>query len=325
MSTYTDRFNKAEELYNNDSFEEALALFEELWKEASDSDAALMFANCLKCLGKEDEATRVYRYITEIDPMWEAPLYNLAGIYYDRKEYEKAIELYSKAADADNNNGDAYFKLGECYRKLSNIDKAITYYKKAVEAAENLYLFESLFHLGIGYLQKENYTSGFEYLAKANEINPQDPETLFFMGLSSEELNDFDRAIEFYEKSLSIKPSCDTHLNAGLCYFDKGDFNLAVSHLKTAYELEKDNADALFFYCYLLTKSKQGNEAYTLLKSTEINFDNDERILDLLVFLALNRRDFDISDAAYEKLKLISPNCKTVTEYSNKKTKISKK
>lgn len=322
MRTYTERFNKAEELYHNGSFEEAQSLFKELWKEASDGDAAFMFANCLKCLGREDEAKRVYSYIIEIDPLWEAPIYNLAEIYYNHAEYERAMELYCKAADADDNNGDACFKIGECCRMLCKVDEAITYYIKAVEASENTYLFESHYYLGIGYLKNEKYASAFEHLVKANEIKPEDAETLFFMGLCCESLENYDKAIEFYEQALNIKPSCNTHINAGFCYFDKGNFKLAVAHLKAAYELEKDNVDALFYYCYLLIKNNQENEAYTLLKSAEINFDNDERILDLFVCLALNQRDFDISDSVYEKLKLISPDCETITEYSSKKAKL---
>ncbi len=326
MSTYSEKFNKAEEFYDNGYFEKALSLFEELWKETSDGDAALLYANCLNSLGKYDEAKKVYTCIIEIDPEWEAPLYNLAGIYYNREEYEKAIDLYTKAAEVDTDNGDAYFKLGECYRRLNDINKAITYYKKATEAAENnLYLFDSFYYLGVAYLQQDNFDSAFENLAEANNLIPEDSETLFFLGLCSEKMNNTGKAIAFYDEALKIKPDCNTHINIGLCYYDTGELDSAVLHLKSAFELEPDNPDALFYYCYMLTKSKQGDEAYHLLKSTEINFDNDERTLDILIFLALNRRQFDVSDAAYEKLKLISPECETVAEYTAKKEQIQKK
>ena len=70
-------------------------------------------------------------------------------------------------------------------------------------------------------------------------------------------------------------------------------------------------------------KNKKETEAYELLKSTQINFDNDERLLDIFIFLALNRADFDASDKAYEKLKLISPDCETVRDYNNERNRRS--
>lgn len=228
--------------------------------------------------------------------------------------------FYSRAAQADTDNGDACFKAGECYRNLNEVNKAIVCYKKATEAAEsNTYLFESYYYLGIAYLQQDSFSSAFENLTEANKLNPKDFETLFFLGLCSEEMNNTEEAIHFYDDALKIKPDCSTLIKKGLCHFDKGELASAISHLKRAFELEPNNTDALFYYCYLLIKSREGGEAYSLLKSTEINFDNDERILDLLVFLALNRKEFDVSDAAYEKLKLISPDCETVLKYNEDK------
>ncbi len=326
MNSYTEKFKKAEELYNNDNFEEALPLFEELWKESADGDAALMFANCLKCLDRDDEAVRVYNYIIEFDPTWEAPLYNLAGIYYNREEYEKAMELYQKAAEADSECGDAYFKLGECCRMLDtdNTEKAMQYYQKAVMAKEGtIYADDAHFFLGIAYLLLDKPVPAFEHLKKSNELSPDKADTLYFLGLCCEMQKKLTKAIEYYKKALSAEDRIDTRINLALCYNDTGDTENAIAHARTALELDPDNADALFYYCYILTKNKKENEAYELLKSTQINFDNDERLLDIFIFLALNRTDFDASDKAYEKLKLISPDCETVRDYNNEKNRRS--
>lgn len=326
MSSYTEKFKKAEELYNNDSFEEAAELFKELWKEESDDEAALMFANSLKCLDRYDDAEQIYNYLIGIDPTREAPLYNLAGIYYNREEYEKAMELYQKAAEADAECGDAYFKLGECCRMLDtdNTEKAMQYYQKAVMAKEGtIYADDAHFFLGIAYLRLDKTLPAFEHLKKSNELSPGKADTLYFLGLCCEMQNKLTKAIEYYKKALSAEDRIDTHINLALCYNDTGDTEKAIAHARTALELDPYNADALFYYCYILTKNKKGNEAYELLKSTQINFDNDERLLDIFIFLALNRADFDVSDKAYEKLKLISPDCEAVRDYNNEKNRRS--
>lgn len=251
MNSYTEKFKKAEELYDNDSFEEALPLFEELWKEAADGDAALMFANCLKCLDRDDEAVRVYNYIIEFDPTWEAPLYNLAGIYYNREEYEKAMELYQKAAEADAECGDAYFKLGECCRMLDtdNTEKAMQYYQKAVMAKEGtIYADDAHFFLGIAYLRLDKPVPAFEHLKKSNELSPDKADTLHFLGLCFKIQNKLTKAIEYYKKALAIENSCDTHIDLAFCYNETGDTKSAIHHAKAALELDPGNSDAVLCY-----------------------------------------------------------------------------
>lgn len=327
MSSYTEKFKKAEELYNNDSFEEALPLFEQLWKEAADGDAALMFANCLKCLDRDDEAARIYNHIIEIDPTWEAPLYNLAGIYYSREEYEKAMELYKKAAKADSDNGDAYFKLGECCRKLGgdNTENAMQYYQKAVTAKEGtVYADDAHFFLGIAYLRLDKTLPAFEHLNKSNELSPGKADTLHFLGLCCEMQKKLTKAIEYYKKVLSAEDRIDTHINLALCYNDTGDTEKALSHARTAYELDPDNADALFYYCQLLGSSGQTKEAYSQLLSSELSFDDEENLLDLLLLLALKQKDSAVSGEAYEKLKRLSPDGDSVLYYEKLKSRQTK-
>lgn len=324
MSTYTERFKEAEELYNNDSFEEALPLFEELWKEAADGDAALMFANCLKCLNRDDEAVRVYNYIIELDPTREAPLYNLAGIYYNRDEYEKAMELYQKAAEADAECGDAYFKLGECCRFLDtdNTEKAMQYYQKAVMAKEGtIYADDAHFFLGIAYLRLDKPVPAFEHLKKSNELSPDKADTLHFLGLCCEHLNKPYEAMEYYEKALALEDRCDTHIDLAFCYNEIGDTKSAISHARTALGLNPDDADALFYYCQLLGSNGETEKAYTVLKESDISFDNKDMLLELQVLLALEQNDSASADEAYSKLKLLSPDCDTVLSYGEMREK----
>lgn len=327
MDNFTEKFDIAENLYHSGDFNSALTLFEDLWKESGNGEAALMFANSLKCLGRYDDAERIYNYLIGIDPTWEAPLYNLAGIYYKRGEYEKAKELFRKATVADSTSADAWFKLGDCCRMLDadNIDEAMKYYHKCIAITEdNNYLDEAYFYLGIGYLKQEEADLAYECLNKANALYPNNAETLHFLGLCREHQNEPDEAMEYYEKALAIEDRCDTHINLALCYNDKDDTEKAITHAQTAYELHPDSDDALFYYCQLLGSSGQTKEAYSQLLSSELSFDDKENLLELLLLLALEQKDSSVADLAYEKLKALSPDCDTVLYYEKLKNRHTK-
>ena len=57
---------------------------------------------------------------------------NRAEKSYDKKEYNKAIELYKRAATPD--NADINYRIAEAYRKSNRISESVTYYNTAVKA-----------------------------------------------------------------------------------------------------------------------------------------------------------------------------------------------
>lgn len=60
------------------------------------------------------------------------PSFDIAREYYERGEYDKAIEAYTSHLEEDMESGPLYYDIGNCYlQKGDSIGKAIFYYKMA--------------------------------------------------------------------------------------------------------------------------------------------------------------------------------------------------
>ena len=57
---------------------------------------------------------------------------NRAEKSYDKKEYNKAIELYKRAATPD--NAEINYRIAEAYRKSNRLSESVTYYNTAIKA-----------------------------------------------------------------------------------------------------------------------------------------------------------------------------------------------
>ncbi len=60
----------------------------------------------------------------------QAPFYE-ANAYYQKGQYQKALELYLQMASSGNISGNLYYNIGNSYFKLGQKGKAVLYYEKA--------------------------------------------------------------------------------------------------------------------------------------------------------------------------------------------------
>jgi tetratricopeptide (TPR) repeat protein len=66
----------------------------------------------------------------------------------------------------------AYFNMGNVYNRKHDYDKAIEYYKKALEIAPDC---ASIYrNIGVTYEDKHDYNKAIEYYKKAIELNPEE-------------------------------------------------------------------------------------------------------------------------------------------------------
>ncbi len=137
--------------------------------------------------------------------------HNNMGDYYGRhknlemalKEFQKAIELNPKYADAFHNLANTYLDMGKT-------DLAIENYKKAFELNPNLW--QSAQNLGIIYFQEKDFNQAASYLEKAVELNPDDALLHFDLGVVYREQGEKEKSALEFQKAAQLDPSIEEFL-----------------------------------------------------------------------------------------------------------------
>jgi tetratricopeptide (TPR) repeat protein len=80
-----------------------------------------------------DSAVKIYTKAIQLDPRFADAYYARGNARYDKKEYDKAIEDYNKAIELDPKDVDAYNGRGSAWYYKKKYDKAIEDFNKAIE------------------------------------------------------------------------------------------------------------------------------------------------------------------------------------------------
>jgi tetratricopeptide (TPR) repeat protein len=108
----------------------------------SQIDSLLIVADNNTATGRLDDATDEYNilntsyYQSSNDDIKAQVNQGLAEVYYKQKNYNKAIEIFTKILTLNPNEEkwlvpDAYFQIGRCYMRLGDRNKAKEYFDKA--------------------------------------------------------------------------------------------------------------------------------------------------------------------------------------------------
>jgi len=191
MSIY---YNKGFDLYNAHNFAEASPMF----KKAYD---------ICKSLGS-----------TEAKDMLNAA----AQSSLFAKDYNTALEYFTELKNEGMETAEVYRHLAACYNGLGNEEQAMAMINAGLEkdpSDANLILDKVN-----AYLKDGKAAEAVEDLNKLLELDPENPQLLFALGTiygneENKELFDADKARQFYENALKIKPDYyDATYNIGVLY-----------------------------------------------------------------------------------------------------------
>ena len=98
--------------------------------------------------------------------------HNEGVIYYDKKQYNNAIDCFLEAIKIDPNFVNSYYNLGVLYEYYGNTEKAIVAYKNILKL--DSYNAEAAYKVAkLSYKQK-NYKEAFEYEEEIRKLNGLD-------------------------------------------------------------------------------------------------------------------------------------------------------
>lgn len=184
-----------------------------------------------------------------------------ASIYHQMGNTKKAIAFWFKAMeDADDEEKvEIYHDISLAYQQINDFDACVALLEKALDQFPEV---ESLlYELGFMYDRLDRHTDAVRcYLSYIDE-NPYASMAWYNLGNSYSKNEDYDKAIWAYDYCLLIfEEFSPAHFNLGNAYLTSGKVHQAIDCFNRVLELEGDDPMAL---CYL-------GEAHEQLKEFEI-------------------------------------------------------
>lgn len=177
----------------------------------------------------------VSKYVNEFPN--NADYLNKLGVLYDNLDnYSEAEKYYLKAIERGNYN--AISNLAYVYYEKEDYEKAIKYYKEYQKIADNT---DNYFWIGASYEELEDYKNAKEWFLKVTKFE-KDGSSENRLGLIAENEGNQKEAIKWYLASIQ-KGNLWAYDNLAVLYIGLGDYDNAEKLVKKGMNLAKNSDD----------------------------------------------------------------------------------
>ena len=205
-----------------------------------------------------------------------------AATLYDNKKYNDAIRIYLEINPPTVNS---MLGVATSYQELGDKDKAIEFYKKALELKP--VDSDIAYYIACLYGEKEDYENAKTYLGKAIAFNKNNTQAIEYLqsieensratllndAIAKYEANNYEESLKDFNTLLSKDAKNDYALYyRGMIYDSMGKHYEAIKDLKDAYELNKD-----FKICnYMIASNYDALEKYSDARKYYLEYANSD-------------------------------------------------
>ena len=167
------------QLYNNNKFDEALAVFQELLvKNPTVYQIKLSIGDCYREKGEFDTALAIYTEAADTaltdavsgKEMRAKSLARIGECHIKKGDFETAQNYFKQSIEAFPENEVLAYNVGEIYFSNQKLDEAINYFTLATQIKPDWN--EAYYKLGLAYLNKTEYEKAQQSLNKFLELEP---------------------------------------------------------------------------------------------------------------------------------------------------------
>ncbi|MBN1525915.1 MAG: AAA family ATPase [Spirochaetales bacterium] len=252
MSTEIDRLleNANDFFYKND-YDNAAALYEAILKKDATHIASMQkLAKIENSRGNRNKACDYYTRSLELQPKDVNTLNDLGNIYYDMKDYDRAVESYKKAIEIQPEYYWAHFNIGLSIRQKYPGDEkknneAKEWFEKTLALNDEYY--PAYNEIGLYYLEKEELNKADAAFHNAMKIFPSYKFPYFNCALIEKKRGDTAKAREYLMKAVELDQGYVAALNnLGILYYDEKDYQTALYYYARALEHDDEYLFALY-------------------------------------------------------------------------------
>ena len=205
------------------------------------ADAYVSIGILYNKLDRPVEAELYLKKAAEIDGNSVVPLFALAGIYEEKKDYIKAIELYDKLLKIFPDDAELTMKIAGLYIIKKDYAQAKKYLTDAKEKFPKNHWID--YYLGLLSLEEKDYETALKYFDKSISIDKKSPEPHIQKGYVFTIRQNSKKAVKSFEKSLSLGAEIsDLYFFLAMNYEVLGKYKKSESYLKKAVALDPQNS-----------------------------------------------------------------------------------
>ncbi|ASK63343.1 hypothetical protein CFK37_14850 [Virgibacillus phasianinus] len=299
-----EKFTIAELYIQWGIYQEASYILQELLQHYPDeSELSIMLADIYIELDDDEKAIDLLNEIKPDDPAYMQTLIQLADLYEAQGLFEVAEQKLLTAKQLDPEEVVIDFALGELAFSTGEYQKAITYYERILPKTNEVATISINDRLAEAYAASGEYELALTYF---QELESENPDTLFKYGFTAAHANRNDIAIKAWEHVIEIDPHyLSVYYELAKAYETEERVDEAYQTINKGLQLDDFNKELYFYAANLAHQVNKNDESEKYIReAVAIDPDYKEAVLFLIEILKVQERYDDIHELLSEIKKL---------------------
>lgn len=199
----------------------------------------------------------------------------------EAKQYDRAIELFSKAAAEDPKDYGAEFQLALTYNLIGKDREAISHYQNALAIEPGLY--EAELNLALSLVRTRNAAAAIPHFRDAATKKPQEFRPTLGLAQALLEINDPPAAEQAFKRALALNAkSAAAEAGLGMALGRQNKVDEAAAHFQQAFTLDRTYRSTFVELAMLYEANHRTEEAITFYRMFPDNATALEHLGNLL-------------------------------------------
>ena len=263
---------------------------------------------------KFEDAERYLLQAQAADPARAKIKLELASVYVSGGNVQKAKTLLEDLAQTDQKNVKALYMLAALEKGGGNSDKVLEIYRKilAIDPSETFAAYKT----GLIYIEKAELDKAEKVADDLMAKFPKRGDSHRLKGLVSYHRKNYPDAMVHLQNSIKIAPTLEGYHFLGLCYYNRGELESALSQFRKILDNVPDSRQARLMTGTILLSQKRVDDAIVEIQKVLQKDDGDAIAHNLLGNAYMSKGMFDEGMREYNRATKIDP--KIVDAYLKK-------
>ena len=227
-------------------------------------------------------ALEQFSKVLQLSPLNSEAYNRMAYICGEVGNMEMELEYYKRAAATEEKNPHYAYNLGQILlRKYGDINQASLYLKQAYEIDPDNFAYAATYAKSLEMLRQ--FTDALDVYDIIIRKNPENPEGYVLKAHCFIQMERYDEAIDLFLKAHILSPlNFNAARDLALAYANSKNFGNAISLTEYALRIKPYDVDALYFLQYLYRRQGKYEEAYHAVKEIlkiQPNHSGAQRVL----------------------------------------------